>query len=327
VTTPTQTTPQPAPTTLQKHPRPSNGHGSGHPYTDAEYASMLLSSQNPMTPHTPTHPTPSHPSHPPGQPNASRAHQERDDGGPFKAEMVARMEGLAKGERVMPPCDRCRRLHMDCLKNLTACQGCTKKHAKCSWKEVREDELHATEGQSQPPPVSVAADQQEHVQTPVATQASPSAPSAPPTATAPAPAAVQPPGFSSINVTPNVFLEGSEAATAASQPAVTSHESTPHENPRPAVAPAAEHPAPPPANPPQESGMSQNEIEQLLLQRTARLRESPTSATKRDEPGLMPEELSRPPSVPPGEGLKDERKDEPPTSTGPAGQNLEGLMT
>jgi hypothetical protein len=67
--------------------------------------------------------------------------QEKDDGGPFKAEMVHKMETLAKGERILPPCDRCRRLHMDCLKNLTACMGCTKKHAKCSWKEVREVEL------------------------------------------------------------------------------------------------------------------------------------------------------------------------------------------
>ncbi|CBX99650.1 hypothetical protein IAQ61_005097, partial [Plenodomus lingam] len=66
---------------------------------------------------------------------------EKDDGGPFKTEMVHRMESLAKGERIIPPCDRCRRLHMDCLKNLTACMGCTKKHAKCSWKEVREGEL------------------------------------------------------------------------------------------------------------------------------------------------------------------------------------------
>lgn len=67
--------------------------------------------------------------------------QEKDDGGPFKVAMVQRMESLLKGERIMPPCDRCRRLHMDCLKNLTACMGCTKKHAKCSWKEVREGEL------------------------------------------------------------------------------------------------------------------------------------------------------------------------------------------
>lgn len=53
------------------------------------------------------------------------------------------MEGIQKGDRVLPPCDRCRRLHMDCLKNLTACMGCTKKHAKCSWKEVRDVELRA----------------------------------------------------------------------------------------------------------------------------------------------------------------------------------------
>jgi hypothetical protein len=75
--------------------------------------------------------------------SSQRASQqpEKDDGGPFKVEMVHRMESLAKGDRIIPPCDRCRRLHMDCLKNLTACMGCTKKHAKCSWKEVREGEL------------------------------------------------------------------------------------------------------------------------------------------------------------------------------------------
>lgn len=43
---------------------------------------------------------------------------------------------------------------MDCLKNLTACMGCTKKHAKCSWKDVRVDELQRTapviDGDEQP---------------------------------------------------------------------------------------------------------------------------------------------------------------------------------
>lgn len=68
----------------------------------------------------------------------------RDDGGPYKAEMISRMETMKRGERVIPPCDRCRRLHMDCIKNLTACLGCTKKHAKCSWKEVSLDELETT---------------------------------------------------------------------------------------------------------------------------------------------------------------------------------------
>jgi len=64
-----------------------------------------------------------------------------DDAGPYKAEMVARMEQLQRGDRIVPPCDRCRRLHMDCCKNLTACLGCTRKHAKCSWKDVEDDEL------------------------------------------------------------------------------------------------------------------------------------------------------------------------------------------
>ncbi|KAK5051611.1 hypothetical protein LTR84_003263 [Exophiala bonariae] len=73
---------------------------------------------------------------------------ERDDGGPFKSEMVRRMDNMWKGDRVIPPCDRCRRLHMDCLKNLTACMGCTKKHAKCSWKEVKASELQGVAPQS-----------------------------------------------------------------------------------------------------------------------------------------------------------------------------------
>lgn len=71
--------------------------------------------------------------------------QEKDDSGPYKMLMVARMEELERGQRVIPPCDRCRRLHMDCLKNLTACMGCTKKHAKCSWKDVKEEELRELE--------------------------------------------------------------------------------------------------------------------------------------------------------------------------------------
>lgn len=32
---------------------------------------------------------------------------------------------------------------MDCLKNLTACMGCTKKHAKCAWREVKAEELQS----------------------------------------------------------------------------------------------------------------------------------------------------------------------------------------
>ncbi|KAE9965171.1 hypothetical protein BLS_007803 [Venturia inaequalis] len=71
----------------------------------------------------------------------THAPKEKDNEGPYKSEMVARMEILKRGDRVLPPCDRCRRLHMDCIKNLTACAGCTKKHAKCSWRDVRDTEL------------------------------------------------------------------------------------------------------------------------------------------------------------------------------------------
>lgn len=122
------------------------GGPNGLPYSDAEYAQLLLSNTSPVPiPSTPSQLLPSHGARPGSQHPQST---EKDDGGPFKAEMVARMEVLSKGERILPPCDRCRRLHMDCLKNLTACMGCTKKHAKCSWKEVREPELRMT----QPPP-------------------------------------------------------------------------------------------------------------------------------------------------------------------------------
>ncbi|KAM5444939.1 hypothetical protein MferCBS31731_000395 [Microsporum ferrugineum] len=74
---------------------------------------------------------------------------DRDDTAPFKPAMVARMEDLARGERILPPCDRCRRLNMHCLKNLTACMGCTKKHAKCSWRDVKAEELHQERAGSQ----------------------------------------------------------------------------------------------------------------------------------------------------------------------------------
>jgi hypothetical protein len=107
------------------------------PFTDAELRLMMNAPAAVAIPNTPSSLLPA------ASQRTSQPH-EKDDGGPFKAEMVHRMESLQKGERVLPPCDRCRRLHMDCLKNLTACLGCTKKHAKCSWREVRESELRAS---------------------------------------------------------------------------------------------------------------------------------------------------------------------------------------
>ncbi|TKA81037.1 hypothetical protein B0A55_02491 [Friedmanniomyces simplex] len=60
---------------------------------------------------------------------------------PFRPLCQAHMDGLPRGHRVLPPCDRCRRLRMDCVKNLTSCAGCTKKHARCHWRDVSRDDL------------------------------------------------------------------------------------------------------------------------------------------------------------------------------------------
>ncbi len=105
---------------------------SRHSLGTGDYATLLLNSASAV-------PIPNTPSS--LLPHSKALPAEKDDGGPFKAEMVARMEHLEKGDRILPPCDRCRRLHMDCEKNLTACKGCTKKHAKCAWREVKEEEM------------------------------------------------------------------------------------------------------------------------------------------------------------------------------------------
>ncbi len=66
-----------------------------------------------------------------------------DDGteGQYRVLMASKIEKLSRGDTIFPPCDRCRRLKFDCTKHLTACQACTKKHAKCSWKDIRDGEL------------------------------------------------------------------------------------------------------------------------------------------------------------------------------------------
>ncbi|KAI0130572.1 hypothetical protein BJ170DRAFT_319613 [Xylariales sp. AK1849] len=58
----------------------------------------------------------------------------------YRALVTAKVERLARGDVIYPPCDRCRRLKTSCVKHLTACQGCTKKHARCVWKGVTEEE-------------------------------------------------------------------------------------------------------------------------------------------------------------------------------------------
>ncbi|TAQ85195.1 hypothetical protein B7494_g6485 [Chlorociboria aeruginascens] len=55
--------------------------------------------------------------------------------------MAVRIEKLSRGDVIEPPCDRCRRLRFECTKHLTACSACTKKHAKCTWRDMTKSEL------------------------------------------------------------------------------------------------------------------------------------------------------------------------------------------
>lgn len=65
---------------------------------------------------------------------------------PHRSLIQAQVEKLARGDHMMPPCDRCRRLKSSCIKHLTSCQGCTRKHSKCSWKSVTDDEIDVLKG-------------------------------------------------------------------------------------------------------------------------------------------------------------------------------------
>ncbi|KAF3006944.1 hypothetical protein G7054_g6903 [Neopestalotiopsis clavispora] len=65
----------------------------------------------------------------------------KDPDDEHRALVTSRVDKLARGDEILPPCDRCRRLKTPCIKHLTACQGCTKKHARCSWKALTDEEV------------------------------------------------------------------------------------------------------------------------------------------------------------------------------------------
>ncbi|KAI8957096.1 hypothetical protein F5Y11DRAFT_340895 [Daldinia sp. FL1419] len=83
-------------------------------------------------------PSPSYPTEP-----AMRDVEEEN-----RALVTAKIERLGRGETIHPPCDRCRRLKTQCIKHLTACQGCTKKHARCVWKGLTEEEVAWLKGEA-----------------------------------------------------------------------------------------------------------------------------------------------------------------------------------
>lgn len=57
-----------------------------------------------------------------------------------RALVLKKINTVHKGDVIFPTCDRCRRLRLQCVKHLSACRGCTKKHARCSWRNVTDDE-------------------------------------------------------------------------------------------------------------------------------------------------------------------------------------------
>ncbi|OAQ78492.1 C6 finger domain-containingprotein [Purpureocillium lilacinum] len=77
-----------------------------------------------------------------GNPPDAAAQAAADSRGEMYRSLITQStDKLGKGDVINPPCDRCRRLRLQCIKHLTACQGCTKKHAKCSWKTVTDEEI------------------------------------------------------------------------------------------------------------------------------------------------------------------------------------------
>ncbi|KAI1327010.1 hypothetical protein F5Y16DRAFT_373011 [Xylariaceae sp. FL0255] len=72
--------------------------------------------------------------------------QAKDTEEEYRTIITSKIEQLPRGNIIRPPCDRCRRLKTSCVKHLTACQGCTKKHTKCTWKKLTEEEIAGLSG-------------------------------------------------------------------------------------------------------------------------------------------------------------------------------------
>ncbi|KAK7715386.1 hypothetical protein SLS64_004086 [Diaporthe eres] len=136
-----------SPTTHQAGFQPVN-HPQAVPRSNSTYdlhADLLqqfTSQSQPGSARIPAQNSISLPTTPVIQQQRSATAQSDDPSDTHRSLVTARIEKLAKGDTIHPPCDRCRRLRVQCIKHLTACQGCTKKHAKCGWKTISDDELN-----------------------------------------------------------------------------------------------------------------------------------------------------------------------------------------
>ncbi|KAM3460356.1 hypothetical protein MY5147_004315 [Beauveria neobassiana] len=81
-------------------------------------------------------------------PTEGSAMTEMDHRAEFLRSLVTqKTDKLKRGDIISPACDRCRRLRLHCVKHLTACQGCTKKHAKCTWRTMTDEEAALLKGE------------------------------------------------------------------------------------------------------------------------------------------------------------------------------------
>ena len=137
-----------SPMLTQPHPTQPHTHRDNH---------QIVGAQPPAAPGVSSNPAPSSlpglslaPPAPVSTPSPQSGQQQsqtalvggkEDSQAAHRLLIQARIEKLSRGDQILPPCDRCRRLRTQCVKHLTACAGCTRKHAKCSWRSITEDEV------------------------------------------------------------------------------------------------------------------------------------------------------------------------------------------
>lgn len=147
-----------APTTYEQNGRVVSQLPSGPPPSDVSRAPTLPSTITSSQAHILTPNSRRSPAYSAGSPSRREGtapiSTTEESQVPYRSRIQSHVEELAKGDRISPPCDRCRRLNVECIKNLTSCQGCTKRHAKCTWKSVTDDEIETLLRGGEPPPAT-----------------------------------------------------------------------------------------------------------------------------------------------------------------------------
>ncbi|KAM7201408.1 hypothetical protein V8F20_004872 [Naviculisporaceae sp. PSN 640] len=146
-----------APTTYQQNGRVVSQPPAGPPISDVSRAPTIPSTITTSQAHILTPNSRRSPAYSAGSPTRREGtapiSTTEESQLPHRSRIQSHVDELAKGDRITPPCDRCRRLNVECIKNLTSCQGCTKRHAKCAWKSVTDDEIDTLLRGGEPPPV------------------------------------------------------------------------------------------------------------------------------------------------------------------------------